>query len=154
MKTRLVYLALIVVMGLAIPVSAGLSDEVKMTVDVILESEDELVFGALDLTPEQKEAFMPMWREYQAELDVVMANRINLIKSFMESRDSLTEERAEEMIRQFFAHGEKRNELRAGWAKRFQEVLPATKVVRLIQIENKIQSLVELKLAESIPLAS
>jgi hypothetical protein len=154
MSKSLVGLATLLTVMLAVPASAGLADEVKMTVDVILEHEEELVLGALELTDEQEAVFVPMFRDYKADIDAVMTNRINLIRDFMEKGGSLTEERAEEMIRQFYALGEMRLEIRSKWAKKFQKVLPAVKVVRLIQIENKIESLVELKLAEAIPLAT
>ena len=152
MKKQAIGLVILMSLTAALPAVASLSDEVKMTVDVIMENEDELVFGALALTPEQEKAFMPVWREYQAELDKVMANRISMLKEFMETRDAMSDDAAQAMIQKFFAQTEMKTELRKRYAEKFSSVLPAAKVVRLIQIENKIQALVDLKLAESIPL--
>ena len=39
------------------------------------------------------------------------------------------------------------------YAKRFEKVLPATKVLRFVQIENKLDTLIEMQAVRAIPLA-
>jgi len=38
------------------------------------------------------------------------------------------------------------------YVRKFRKFLPETKVVRLMQIENRMDSMIDLKLAEGIPL--
>ena len=151
MKSRLI-LAMVLTCVVAASAAAGTIDEVKMTVDVILDHQDDLVFDALGLSDEQYKAFQPIYLEYRMAMDQAGANKISLIKSFMENQGKLDEAKAAEMINQFFAAKESGTKIRKYYADKALTVLPATKVMRFIQIENKITALVDLKLAEAIPL--
>ena len=43
-------------------------------------------------------------------------------------------------------------DLKAQWVPRFREILPAKKVARFFQLENKMDAVIEYDLATSIPL--
>ncbi len=70
----------------------------------------------------------------------------------MENQGNLEEAQASEMLSQYFAVKDMVLKVRQEYATKALEVLPATKVLRFVQIENKISALVDYKLAETIPL--
>ncbi|MCP4902967.1 MAG: hypothetical protein GY906_38885 [bacterium] len=147
-----IMLALILALATAGTSAAQISTEAALTIDAILENEDKIFFDSLDLTPEQAKAFRPVYEEFKAESDTIMTNRISLIRGFMENSGKLSNAQARETISQHFTIRTMDLELQKKYAQKFLEILPPTKVARFFQINNKIDALVDVKLAESLPL--
>lgn len=64
----------------------------------------------------------------------------------------MTDESATKLLTEFLALETNYAALLKSHLPRFQKVLPATKVARLYQIENKVRALVNYELAREIPL--
>ena len=64
----------------------------------------------------------------------------------------MTEARAKQLLDQSFAVEKETIKVKERYVRKFRKFLPETKVVRLMQIENRMDSMVDMKLAEGIPL--
>jgi Spy/CpxP family protein refolding chaperone len=111
-----------------------------------------LVAINLDLTDAEHQAFWPLYREYRSEMAAVEDRQQNLIQSYAEVWESATPVQAAAMIDEMVSIQEDELELRRSYLPRFRKVLPEVKVARFLQIENKIDAVVMLDLAASIPL--
>ena len=75
-----------------------------------------------------------------------------LILDFAEVWESPTEDEAKSMVDEMLAIQHQELKVRKAYVKKFRKVLPETKVARCLQIENKIDTVIDVGLADSIPL--
>ena len=131
-------------------------DEFNLAVEdarTILQAEHKLLVSEnLGLTAPESDAFWPVYDSYAAELDKAGDRRIKLITDLAASIDSLSEETAKDLVDDMFRYQKEVLKIRSKYAKKFQRVLPATKVARFYQIENKLDALMNFVLASEIPL--
>jgi hypothetical protein len=66
---------------------------------------------------------------------------------------SLTDEKAKELIDEALATDREEAALKATYAPKLSKVLPMIKVVRYLQVENKIRAVVKYDIAQGVPLA-
>jgi hypothetical protein len=133
--------------------AAQVRDETVLTYQVVTTERKALVMEALDITPDQVKALSPIYDAYLAELDGINGQRVDLIKQFLKSYQALEEPAAEQMIDEMMDLNQAELDLKKFYNRRFHEVLPARKVLRLWQIENKLDSVVDAQLVKDIPLA-
>jgi hypothetical protein len=152
MKHAAIFLCVVALLA-ASPLAAQVSDETILTYDVVKNERKDLVMEALDITAEQMKAVSPIYDDYLAELEVLAGKRVDLIKRFLSSYKALEDSAAEQMIDQQMDHDQARLDLRRYYTRRFLEVLPARTVVRLWQIENKLDTVVNAQLVKDVPLA-
>ena len=77
-----------------------------------------------------------------------------MIKGYAEAfnADTMTDAKAEEIIKEYFSIEEAPLKLRKRWWKKFSKILPARKAARYYQLENKLDAVVDVDLADQIPL--
>jgi len=106
------------------------------------------------LTTEENAAFWPVYDAYQVELGKLTTRTINAIKSYATAYNAkaVTDAVATQLTNEFIAIEGDRVALMKGYQSKFGAVLPATKVARYYQIENKLRAAVNYELADAIPL--
>ena len=121
----------------------------------VLDAERQVVIAeALPLTREEGEAFWPVYREYRTEATEIMGRRLELIRSFAENYDKLSDSTAEDLIKDVLKNDEAETRLKQKYLTRFQKVLPTDKLLTYYQLENKIDTYVRARLVEQVPLLS
>ena len=121
----------------------------------VLDAERQVVIAeALPLTREEGDQFWPVYREYHAEATKIMGRRLELIRSFAENYDSVSDTMAEDLIEGVLENDEAETGLKQKYLKRFQEVLPADKLLVYYQLENKIDTYIRARFVEQVPLLS
>ena len=94
----------------------------------------KLVVGAnLELTESEAQRFWPVYEDYQRDLQKLNQRTIALID------EAVSIEQAEA-------------KLKSAYVPKLSKVLPAKKVARYMQIENKIRVIVKYDLASAVPL--
>lgn len=112
-----------------------------------------IVAANLGLSDAQGEAFWPIYREYRAEMATVGDRMQKLIMDFAETSGVPTEDEAKAMVDEMISIQGKEHKVRKSYVKKFRKVLPETKVARFLQIENKLDIIVKLGIADAVPLA-
>lgn len=140
-------------------VSAGaaqaqkMSDETTLTYQVLTEEWDKLIGGVLDLSDEEAAAFWPVYREYKAARGELLKERIDLVAMYLNGYDSMGDEIARGLLDANFEIDAKKLALKREYAKKFDEVLPLNKVVRLFQAENKLETTMMAEVVKDVPLS-
>jgi len=101
-----------------------------------------LISEALKLTDEEGEKFWPLYNEYNEKVAAKNKELIDLLNDNAEKIDNLTNDEAEKIWK----------ELEKKYFKKMLRVLPAGKVVKYFQAENKIKSLMKAQIAIDIPM--
>lgn len=109
----------------------------------------------LELTDAESQAFWPVYDEYWVQMKKVRDREVVLIEDFAKhyQYETLTNEKAEEMLKELLSILKDENKLKRKYVNRFMKVLPAKKVLRYFQIENKLDTIINMELAVTIPLA-
>ena len=129
-------------------------DEIELTRQIIQTERQAIVANALQLTDAQAKAFWPLFRQYHSELSTSGDRLVNLIEGYAKSynSDSITDDKAASMLTEWLSISDAKLKTQKKWVKKFNGVLPPTKVVLLYQVENKLDSIIDLELAAEIPL--
>jgi hypothetical protein len=92
------------------------------------------------------------------DLNQINERMMSMIKSYADAynagKGELSNDQAKKLIGEALAVEESEVKLRQAYAAKLDKVLPATKVARYLQIENKIRAIVKFELATLIPLVS
>jgi hypothetical protein len=107
----------------------------------------------MNLTDEENEGFWPVWHEYRTARTANGDRLLALIKNYAEHHMDLSDAKANELLEESFQVDTELLEIKREFAGRFAEVLPPTKVMRLMQIESKMDMVARLNVAVEIPLA-
>lgn len=128
-------------------------DDTQQLMAQIQTDKRAVVLKAMDLTDEQLAKFTPIYDAYQAERKVLMERGVNLLNSYASNYETMTDEAAGKLLKEWFKIQEDETALLRKYVKKFDKVLPTSRVLRFVQIENKLNSLLRLPAVRSIPLA-
>ena len=112
-----------------------------------------VVAEAMALTETESKAFWPVYDAYQADIGKLNQRTVKLIQDYAGSYKAMTDAVAGKLLDEAIAIEKDRAALFATYRPKFSAVIPATKVARYYQIENKIRAVVNYELASEIPLA-
>ncbi len=111
-----------------------------------------LVAENMKLTDAEATAFWPVYDAFQADLGKINDRAVKLIEYYAANYKTMTDTAATRMTDDYLALERDRAALLQTYRQRFSGVLPALKVARYYQIENKIRAIVNWELAKQIPL--
>ena len=128
-------------------------DEQQVFLAQVQTRERAIVFEALELDDQQVAAFTPLFDEFQAQNKKVMDRAIALIETFAASYESMNEDAAERLLKDWFELKSDEDRLIRDYSRKVGKVLPPSKVLRFVQIENRMSTELRLEALRSIPLA-
>ena len=106
----------------------------------------------MNFTREEKEKFWPLYREYRKTMAAVGDKRLAVIVNYANNVDRMTDPLAKKLLDQSFEVDKDFIRTKERYVKKFRRILPDIKVVRLMQLENRMDIAVDMKVAEGIPL--
>lgn len=130
------------------------SDNMQILLEKVKADKKFLVAENMQLTDKEAKAFWPLYDKYQSELFLLRMRTLNMIKSYGESHDKMTETIAAKLLDDGLEIESLRNKLSKTYLPQFRKILPAKKVVRYYQIESKVNAILYYELAVNIPLMS
>jgi hypothetical protein len=117
-----------------------------------------IVASNMNLTDAEAKNFWPLYDGYQKELEQINQRLITTVKSYADAynagKGEISNDTAKKLLADALAGEESEVKLRQSYAAKLGKVLPATKVARYLQIENKIRAIVKFELAAQIPLVN
>ena len=151
-------LAMISLIGIAASSVAQITDDAEL--DEIVEmvrrvgqlERETVIADELEMTPDERARFWPIYDEYRAELKSVDDRLVALILEFAENYRSMPEATAVTMVDDYLDIEMDRLKVRQKYIRRLDDVLPPRKLARFVQIENKLDSVARLAIAEEVPL--
>jgi hypothetical protein len=135
------------------PAKAEALEEFRLTRVGLAVVRQTLITEGMDLTPDEMQTFWPLYREYRLEAIDLGDRIVDLIIRYAANYDQLADEVADRLLADFVSIEQARAALKAKYLPRFKQVLPARKVARFYQLENKMDITILAEMAEYIPLA-
>jgi len=161
MKAKLrisVFVVALAVAMLGFVVPASTQDRPADNMDILRNKikADKKVLVALNmgLTESEANGFWPVYTEYQKELGQINRRIRALLESYAGDYNNrtLTDAKAQKLIDEFVSIEKAEANLKASFAPKLTKVLPAIKVARYLQIENKIRAIINFDIAAQVPL--
>jgi len=113
----------------------------------------KLVAANLQLTEAESAKFWPLYEEYRGKQNRLDDKAIALVEDYANHFDSLSDEKAKELIKRQLDLEKERLNLRRDYLGKFEKTIPPKKVARYYQIERKMDATIAYEAARAIPLA-
>ena len=155
-KYALWALALTVVL-VALPATA---QEEPMTEDEIIElvrsniQKDKvaIIGAAMNFSAEEAGKFWPIYKGYETELTSVSDQRVALIKDFAANFETMTDAKAKELGETAMGIEKQRMKLKHACFEKLATEMSPVIATRFLQVENQLNMLLDLQLAQQLPL--
>ena len=131
---------------------APLRTELELGRAEIQANRQVIVANALKLSAQESEKFWPLYRESQAELGKGTDRMASLIVEFTEAYPNQSADEAEGQIEELLKIQTAQLKVKQKYLSKFKKILPLIKVARYYQLENKLDAVINLELARTIPL--
>jgi hypothetical protein len=130
------------------------ADNTQILLDKLKADKKLVVAANMELTESEATGFWPVYDEYQKELAALNQRVLKLIESYAAdyNQNTLTDDKAKELTKELIAVGKAEAKLPESFVSKLNKVLPPKKVIRYLQIENKIRALIRYGLAGEVPL--
>ncbi|HXU87589.1 MAG TPA: hypothetical protein VFQ62_01950 [Methylomirabilota bacterium] len=133
---------------------ADMLSDLELTRAAIQVRRQALVTAVMDdLNAKEAEAFWPLYRDYRGAMAGVSDRYVKLMTNYLNSLDNLTDSEANGMLKDYISIERARLDVKSKFIPRFNKVLPAKKVARFFQIDNKLDAVIAADMAKLIPLA-
>lgn len=156
MKKFLITVAGLAALGAAVQAPAqtpNAIDEAEVLISQIQTDKRAVVLQTLALTDAQVAVFTPIYDQYQAETKVLFERGAAILDKFAANFGAMTDDAAGSILKESLKIRDDRNALMRKYAKKFDKVLPTTKVLQWAQVENKLNTLLDMQAAAVIPIA-
>lgn len=154
---KLINALLFCVVALAAPAFAQdnpVDTNMQILLDKVRADKKLLVAANMELNEAEGKVFWPIYDAYQKELQAINYRAGKTILAYADAynKKALTDDLAKRLTKEALAIDQDELTLRKTYAAKLNGVLPAMKVARYIQIENKIRAAIGYELAAGIPL--
>lgn len=128
-------------------------DMIEVIRQQVSANREALVAENLDLTEDESENFWPVYRRFQNERAVLVDRRIEILTQFRDNFETLDDATSKQLLDDALRLEDDKLKLREKFLRDFRRVLPEKKVLRYLQIESKIDTIIDYDLAQVVPLA-
>jgi hypothetical protein len=158
MKMRILFAAILFSLGTLSNVSTAQSSEAKL--DSYIESlradvradKVAIITAAMQFNDQDSKIFWPVYRKYEADVMKLNDQRLALIKSYGDKFVSMTDADAKAIIDQSLDFESRRTDVKKKYAKEFEKAgLSPLTVAKFLQLEHRLDLLVDLKIASELP---
>jgi hypothetical protein len=113
----------------------------------------ELIAANLTLTDSESTRLWQVYEQYSADVSKINDTRTVILKEYSQEYDTLTDYRADNLIRRWLDTDIEQAKLRQQFAGIFRKVLPGKKAATFLQLERLISMMIDVQLTSELPLA-
>ena len=141
----------------AAPASAGtskqnLAEDVKLLRKDVRAEKTKIMGAAMGLDDGQSKKFWPIYKDYERELAKLNDVRLGNIVEYAKNYDSMTDNKADELVNGAIAYHKKRIDLLASTYDKVRGALGAPLAARFVQVESTLNNLIDLQIQSNLPL--
>jgi hypothetical protein len=129
----------------------SLDQDVKMLRSDVQAGKKQITAENINLTADEATKFWPIYDQYAAEVAKIGDVRVALIKEYAASYDTMTNVQANAFMKQSAAIDQQFAAVRTKYVPIFEKVISAKKTALWFQIDRRLDLLINLQLAENIP---
>ena len=131
----------------------GLSDtEIQMMRSDVQSAKNKIIADTMEFTEAESQAFWPIYRDFARDQQKIGDERVSVIRDFANKYDTLTDDDAKDMVQRLMNVEDKTLNLREDYWKKFEKALGAKRAAKFYQVDNRLTLMINMQLAENIPL--
>ncbi|MCK4838632.1 MAG: hypothetical protein KAS94_07485 [Desulfobulbaceae bacterium] len=149
-KNIIVFLVCII-LSLPVFVGAGEVDELKKK--LMFDQKKLIVMQNMAFAADEGKFFWPVYDELQKKLFQVDQRAAKLIVAYASVYQTLTDDQAAKIVAEYFDIQKSRTAILDRSMQKLAKGMPAKKVFRYLQVENKLEAIARYEISKQIPLA-
>ena len=119
----------------------------------VRQQKAEIMGSIMLLSAADAAKFWPIYEDYDAALNKLNDQRVANITDYANSYDQMTDEKADQLIKNAMAYRKQRSDLLEKTYGHMKQALGATTAARFVQVENQLLEIIDLRIAASLPVA-
>lgn len=132
--------------------AAESTDAIEVVRSIYRTDRQTFLAETLKLTEAEAKVFWPLYKSYRADMDKIGDGLVKLVLEYADHYPNVSEAEARRLLKHYLALEQKLVKKRAWYLKRAGKTLPADKVLRWAQLENRMDLALRLQLAGTIPI--
>jgi hypothetical protein len=105
----------------------------------------------MGLTAGEGNSFWPVYDDYRARLKKIIDRRVQITLDFLEHPETFTDKKSRSVLDEWLELEIAKMRLKRDFVGQFAASLPARKVFKFYQIENKLDLMIQSKVSSAIP---
>ncbi len=118
----------------------------------VRQQKAEMMGAVMQLSAADAAKFWPIYEEYDTELAKLNDLRVANIKEYASTYDQMTDEKADDLIKNGLSYRKQRSELLAKYYERVRQALGGVTAARFIQVEDQLLLIIDLQIDSSLPI--
>ena len=133
------------------------SDQTGTDTDIALLRSDvqaqrtDVVAHTMQLNDADAKNFWPLYREYVNKEQAIGDQRVSLIKDYASQYDTMNDAQADGLVDRMLKFDKSRTALRAEYYPKFKKAIGAKQAAKFLQVDNRLNLVVDLQIANAIP---
>jgi hypothetical protein len=127
-------------------------EDIQMLRKDIRSQRKQLIAANMKLTDAEAEKFWPVYEQYISELVKTNNKKYALIKQYIQSGGTLSDADSESAVQQWVDVDQSVAQLRTQYIPTFRKVLSPKSLALFYQLDRRVQLMIDLQLASTIPL--
>ena len=139
--------------SLFLPLLAQADEVAELKKKLMFDQKKLMVMQNMEFSADEGKSFWPVYDELQKELFQIDQRAAKLILAYASVYQTLTDSQASKIASEYFDIQKSRVNTLEKYMQKLSGKLPAKKVFRYLQVENKLEAIARYELAKEIPLA-
>ena len=115
-------------------------------------NKNAIIAHTMQFTDAESSAFWPLYRDYARDQQVIGDKRVQLIKDYAKSYDSIDDAKANDLMQRMINIENETSNLRKDYWPKFEKALGAKRAAKFYQVDNRLTLIINVQLASEIPL--
>ena len=134
------------------PTQAEIDQYIELVRMDVRQGRAELVGQAMQLSAGQAAQFWPLYEQYERAFTTLGDTVLQIVNDYAAAFESMTDEAASQLAGRQLDLLDERQALRREYHGKFEAALGGAVAARFVQVEHRIETLLDLQLAADIPL--
>jgi hypothetical protein len=130
----------------------NLAEEIKLLRKDVRAEKSKIMGAAMGLDAAQSKKFWPIYKDYDRELTKLNDVRLGNIVAYAQNYDTMTDNKADELVNGAIAYRKKRMDLLANTYDKVRTALGSPLAARFLQVEDMLLNLIDLQIQSNLPL--
>jgi hypothetical protein len=130
----------------------GIDTDITLLRSDVQAQRTDVVAHTMQLSDADAKNFWPLYREYVAKEQAIGDQRVSAIKDYASQYDTMNDAQADGLADRMLAFDKSRTQLRADYYPKFKKAIGAKQAAKFLQVDNRLNLLVDLQIANAVPI--
>jgi hypothetical protein len=127
-------------------------NEIDLMRKDLRDQKKQIIAANMPLNGDEAAKFWPLYDAYTQETIKLNDERYALVKEYVTTYSTMTDDQAASFIRRWIGVDEKASQLRLSWIPKFEKEIGEKKTAIFTQIDRRVGMMIELQLSSQLPL--